>query len=220
MPEPAGDGGTRIGGAGGTTAPGETVCEGCADSGVARTLEDPPARVISSKTEGGGRSPRAPAARLWPLLALGLALLLLPAFRKPWKQLPLPRNAAQITRIMASGPHGDDCASCHTQHAGDEPVAREHALIGPNDNTLCDDCHLAPWAGGSYGGTRLYDGSAHGSSPSTVWPGPYPPARAEANAARAGVALRLRGPHSRSSIPCAAQASRKSLVCGGRTSKP
>ena len=125
----------------------------------------------------GGRSPGAPAARVFVLLALGLGLALLPGFRKAWKRPTLPRGSALITRISSSGPHGEDCSNCHTQHAGDQAVAREHALLGPNDNTLCDECHTTPWAGGSYGGTSLYEGSAHGTSPTMVGPGSYPPAR-------------------------------------------
>ena len=124
----------------------------------------------------GGKRIRA-AARLWACAALALGVVLLTAGRPSWKRMTLPRTPAQIAHLMARGPHDEDCASCHTMHAGDEALAREHALNGPNDNTLCDGCHTAAWAGGSYAGTDLYDGSAHGESRSVVWPGPYPPAR-------------------------------------------
>ena len=184
MHESAGVGGTRIGGAAGTTAPCHAVCDQAAGSGAARALDEPPTPVVSRTNEGAGRSLRAPAARVWSLAALALAVVLLSAARPSWKRMPLPRTAAQITRIMANGPHGDDCSSCHTMHAGDAAIAREHALLGPNDNTLCDGCHTTAWAGGSYAGTDLYDGSAHGTSATMMWPGPYPPARAEVGAAR------------------------------------
>jgi predicted CXXCH cytochrome family protein len=127
---------------------------------------------------------RAPAARVWAFAALAVALVLLTAGKPAWKRVTLPRTSGQIAQRMANGLHDEDCASCHTLHAGDEALAREHALTGPNDNTLCDGCHTTPWAGGSYGGTQLYDGSSHGSSPTMLWPGPYPPARTETGAAR------------------------------------
>jgi predicted CXXCH cytochrome family protein len=182
MHEPAEVGGTRIGTAQEGAAPSGDPGDGGDDPGAPRTHRVSPTGV-DSRDESRGRGLRAPAARVRLGVALALALVLLPAFRKAWRPPALPRSPALITRIMSSGPHGDDCASCHTQHSGDQAIAREHALVGPNDNTLCDDCHVTPWAGGSYGGTSLYDGSAHGASLSTVWPGPYPPARG-ADAAR------------------------------------
>ena len=49
----------------------------------------------------------------------------------------------------ASGAHAGDCSDCHSSH-GEGDIAYPHALIGPDDNTLCDGCHRQPWAGGSY----------------------------------------------------------------------
>src|ERR1051326_2914158 len=72
-------------------------------------------------------------------------------------------------------------------------TAAEVSLTGPDDNTFCDHCHTTPWAGGSYAGTRSYDGSAHGSGSATIWPGPYPPPRTEADAP--GKCLNCHDPH-------------------------
>jgi predicted CXXCH cytochrome family protein len=95
---------------------------------------------------------------------------------------PAHRSEADITKILALGPHAGDCATCHTMHAEGQPVAYPKALIGPDDNALCDQCHSTPWAGGSYPGTLVYNGSGHGQSISMIWPGPNPPARTEAGA--------------------------------------
>jgi predicted CXXCH cytochrome family protein len=103
------------------------------------------------------------------------------------------RTPGQITRLLATSPHAGECDRCHTQHAGDEPIAYPPALIGPDDNTLCDQCHATPWAGGSYGGTTLYAGTPHGADPAMIWPGPSPPPRIEAGAA--GKCLNCHDPH-------------------------
>ncbi len=92
------------------------------------------------------------------------------------------RTPAGITQILSQGPHQGECEQCHTMH-GQADIAYENALIGPDDNTLCDRCHTTPWAGGSYAGPWPYAGSSHGSSTSMVWPGPNPPPRTEAGAA-------------------------------------
>jgi len=104
-----------------------------------------------------------------------------------------PRDRAAITRILAEGAHSGDCESCHTAHAGGQASPVENLLHGPNDNTLCLDCHSTPWAGGSFGGPQLYAGSAHGSGPAMVWPGPEPPPRIELDAA--GKCLNCHDPH-------------------------
>lgn len=137
--------------------------------------------LIVAQTPGGGRRRVAPARRLLAVAAVALAALFLVSFAR----LPVaPRTPATIGRVLASGAHAGECDACHTSHAGGQPIAYEHALVGPDDNTLCDGCHTVPWAGGTYGGTMLYAGSAHGSSTTAIWPGPSPPARSEADAAR------------------------------------
>jgi predicted CXXCH cytochrome family protein len=118
-------------------------------------------------------------ALLVKLACLGLAGCSLAGASPP---VPLHRTSAVITEILALGPHAGDCAACHTMHADGQAVAYPKALIGPDDNALCDQCHTTPWTGGSYPGTIVYSGSAHGQSPATIWPGPNPPARMEAGA--------------------------------------
>ena len=108
------------------------------------------------------------------------------------KPLRLQRTAAAISEILPKGPHAGDCDQCHTMH-GTGPVVYGHALVGPNENSLCDRCHDTPWAGGSYAGPMLHAGSSHGSGPGTVWPGPQPPPRTEAGAA--GKCLNCHDPH-------------------------
>jgi predicted CXXCH cytochrome family protein len=102
------------------------------------------------------------------------------------------RTRAGITKTLAESAHAGACDQCHTLH-GLGPVAYKHALLGPNENSLCDRCHDTPWSGGSYAGTDLYLGSAHGGGPGTVWPGPTPPPRTEAGAA--GKCLNCHDPH-------------------------
>jgi len=131
---------------------------------------------------GGGRGAPPPAS----VLGCAIALIAGPprdagAAGAPRPAHPTPES---VTRVLALGPHAGACDACHTQHAWNQPGPYEHALIGPDENTLCDGCHSVPWNGGSYGGTLLYAGAPHGSSANVVWPGPDPPARTEANAAR------------------------------------
>jgi predicted CXXCH cytochrome family protein len=102
------------------------------------------------------------------------------------------RTPDEITRALATGAHAGDCNACHTVHGKGE-VVYQHALLGPNENSLCDRCHAVPWAGGSYAGTAPYLGSSHGSDPGTVWPGPTPPPRTEAGAA--GKCVNCHEPH-------------------------
>jgi predicted CXXCH cytochrome family protein len=92
------------------------------------------------------------------------------------------RNLNDITRILAESGHQGDCDQCHTLH-GKGPVAYGHALLGPDENSLCDNCHATPWSGGSYAGPQLYTGSAHAAGSATIWPGPDPAPRTEPNAA-------------------------------------
>ena len=95
----------------------------------------------------------------------------------------LPFSAQEIMSTLALGAHEGDCARCHSMHGEDQPIVYSKALIGPDDNTLCDKCHTTPWAGGSYGDPLVYSRSSHGQSPAVIWPGPDPPARNEAGAA-------------------------------------
>jgi predicted CXXCH cytochrome family protein len=96
--------------------------------------------------------------------------------------LRLHRTATEITDILARGPHAGDCERCHVAHSA-ETIPQPNALIGPDDNALCDGCHTQAWSGGSYPNPLVYSASAHGSSPSMIWPGPDPPPRTELGAA-------------------------------------
>ena len=122
-------------------------------------------------------------------LAAALCLGLLGLGAKP---LHPYRTTATISDLLASGPHAGDCDQCHTMH-GDGPVVYGHALLGPDENSLCDRCHTTAWSGGSYAGTAPYASSAHGSGAATIWPGPDPPPRTEAGAA--GKCLNCHDPH-------------------------
>jgi predicted CXXCH cytochrome family protein len=102
------------------------------------------------------------------------------------------RTPGGITKLLAEGAHAGDCNQCHSAH-GQGDIAYEHALLGPDDNTLCDRCHDTPWSGGSYAGAWMYTGSSHGSSNQSAWPGPTPPARTEAGAA--GKCMNCHDPH-------------------------
>jgi predicted CXXCH cytochrome family protein len=119
------------------------------------------------------------------MCCLGLAVL----GAKPLRPY---RGPEEITRVLAQGAHAGDCDACHTAHGRGE-VVYEHALLGPNENSLCDRCHDTPWAGGSYAGPERYLGSSHGTAPGTVWPGPVPPPRTEAGAA--GKCVNCHEPH-------------------------
>lgn len=105
------------------------------------------------------------------------------------------RSPENIRLTLAASPHQGLCDECHSAHSGSSD-AHPLALIGPDDNTLCDGCHTTPWKGDSYGGNWIYAGSAHGSSPSAIWPGPVPPARTSATAA--GQCLNCHDPHGQS----------------------
>lgn len=132
---------------------------------------------------------------MWPLAAL-VAFAALAQAARPAKPVLAPlhpyRTAAMLDTLVAEGAHAGDCERCHTMH-GSSDVVYPHALLGPDDNALCDKCHSTPWAGGSYAGTILYQGSAHASPSGTAWPGPSPPARTEAGAG--GKCLNCHDPH-------------------------
>jgi predicted CXXCH cytochrome family protein len=115
----------------------------------------------------------------------------------PIKQIPAPghRTIGQITAALGLGPHAGECDRCHTMHAGDA-VPMPYALVGPDENSLCDGCHTQPWKGGSYGGPLPYFASAHGSDPDVIWRGPDPPPRTEPGAA--GKCVNCHDPHGRS----------------------
>jgi predicted CXXCH cytochrome family protein len=123
--------------------------------------------------------------------SLGWLLLcaLLSAGAKP---LHPYRTRAAIDTLLAQGPHAGDCDRCHTMH-GQSEIVYPHALLGPDDNALCDRCHDTPWTGGSYAGTTLYLSSGHGSPDDPPWPGPVPPPRTEAGAG--GKCLNCHDPH-------------------------
>jgi predicted CXXCH cytochrome family protein len=131
------------------------------------------------------RGPRKLVAGLAGLFLAGLLL-------SGGKPLHPYRTPAGLTRILADGAHAGECDQCHTMHGG-STIVYAHALLGPDDNTLCDQCHNTAWAGGSYAGTWLYTGSSHGTSERAVWPGPSPPPRTEAGAT--GKCLNCHDPH-------------------------
>ena len=159
----------------GPHAAGEANARRAAGDPLASDVVSPLNRVPDSKRD---RRVVAPAVRLLAGAGLACSSILLVAFARP----PVgPRSPAMIGSVLAQGAHAADCDACHTAHAADQPIAYEHALVGPDDNTLCDGCHTLPWSGGSYGGTLLYAGSAHGSSATAIWPGPQPPARPAAD---------------------------------------
>ncbi len=106
-----------------------------------------------------------------------------------------PRSSEGITALLALGPHEGECTRCHSAHGDGELTPYPNALIGPNENALCDRCHTTPWLGGSYGGPLVFGGSSHGQSSSMIWPGPDPPARNEAGAA--GKCVNCHDPHGR-----------------------
>lgn len=125
--------------------------------------------------------------------ALGLAgLILASLFLCGAAPLHPYRTQEFVTKILARGPHAGECERCHTAH-GEATLPELYALVGPDDNSLCDKCHDTPWSGGSYPGPWLYAGSSHGSSSSMIWPGPNPPPRTEAGAA--GKCLNCHDPH-------------------------
>jgi predicted CXXCH cytochrome family protein len=139
-----------------------------------------------------GQSPLKLAGHALVALSILVATAALAAPRPP-RAPRAPRTPVEIGRVLAEGPHAGDCESCHTQHAADQPEAYPRALIGPDDNTLCDRCHTGAWSSSSYGGTWLYAGSAHGSGTSMLWPGPDPPARGDAT--DAGLCVNCHDPH-------------------------
>jgi len=131
-----------------------------------------------------GRRPQPGGDSAW-LLFLGV-LLLGAAPLHPY------RTPAAIRESLAESPHAGDCEQCHSMH-GQDDIAYDKALLGPDDNTLCDRCHTNASAAGGYGGSWPFVGSAHGPSSHTIWPGPTPPPRTEADAA--GKCLNCHDPH-------------------------
>ena len=102
------------------------------------------------------------------------------------------RTADAIRETLDQGPHAGECERCHTMHAG-EDVPQPFALVGPDDNSLCVECHTEPWKGGSFPDTWTYARSAHGQDPNVIWPGPDPAARTEPGAA--GKCVNCHEPH-------------------------
>ena len=97
--------------------------------------------------------------------------------------LRTPRDADSIRLSLATGLHDGDCDRCHSMHGTGQVTVFPNALKGPNDNSLCIECHDRPWTQGSFAVEKLYLGTGHGSSTSMVWPGPVPPMRLEPDAA-------------------------------------
>jgi len=135
-----------------------------------------PGLVSAGRPPQARRRFRAALPALVALLAFG-ALAAAPRALRP------PRDPAVLKALLDAGPHAGDCSQCHTAHADEQPDAYPNALVGPNDNALCEHCHATDWAGGSFGGDALYRGTGHGSSTAMIWPGPDPPMRIEPDAA-------------------------------------
>ena len=106
------------------------------------------------------------------------------------------RTSAEISGILAQGPHAGACDACHVAHGQEGELPELHALVGPDDNSLCDRCHSTAWSGGSYPGPLVYSRSSHGSDGNAVWPGPVPPTRTEPGAA--GKCVNCHDPHGQS----------------------
>jgi len=144
----------------------------------------------SNPRHGSRRRPRAVLISA----ALVCALVAVAAAQAP-RLMPFTRGVrtgGDIARTLALGPHTGECERCHTMHS-EGAIPQPYALVGPDDNSLCDGCHAQPWKGGSYGGTLNYVGSAHGTDLNMVWPGPSPKARMEPNAA--GKCVNCHDPH-------------------------
>jgi predicted CXXCH cytochrome family protein len=131
-------------------------------------------------------------SRMWRGARNLAAVVLLGLLCLAAKPLHPYRTSAGITGILAQSAHAGDCDQCHTVHGKGE-IIYQHALLGPDDNTLCVRCHDTPWTGGSYAGPDSYLGSAHGSGNGTIWPGPEPPPRTEP--AAAAKCLNCHDPH-------------------------
>ena len=168
--------------------PGEVTGEGSAVSRLSAGQPADPTRPAPTRTHGQQLRLLATVVSAWALAAVAGA----PAGGSLAAGACEPRSSDQITRILAAGPHAGDCERCHTEH-GSGQTPQLYALVGPDDNALCDRCHTGSWTTASYPGTWTYAGSAHGSSPSTIWPGLTPPARVEANAA--GKCVNCHDPH-------------------------
>ncbi len=130
----------------------------------------------------------------WGWVSFALALVALVALTAA-RPVIVPRTREKLLSTLSLGPHAGICERCHTMHAA-ATTPQPFLLLRPDDNALCDDCHetnLTPAGGGSYGGSLLYLGSAHGSSHNDIWPGPVPPARSEADAS--GKCVNCHDPH-------------------------
>jgi len=137
-----------------------------------------------------GRTGFRNTPRLFRIALVAAALPLLGAGPAPH------RTSLEITKILATGPHSGACETCHVVHGREGELPELHALVGPDDNSLCDRCHSTEWSGGSYPGTVAYARSSHGSSGSAAWPGPSPPPRTEPGAA--GKCVNCHDPHGQS----------------------
>src|SRR5690349_3468884 len=107
---------------------------------------------------------------LLPVVMVALAVLVVGAhpLGPAHRLLQSQRNLDDIARATSNGGHQGDCDQCHTAH-GEGPVVYGHALLGPDENSLCDGCHTSAWADSTYGGALLYQSSAHASGNGTVW---------------------------------------------------
>ena len=83
------------------------------------------------------------------------------------------------------------CAHCHVD--GKTAGRTAKGLWRENDNELCFTCHRTEDVAGIFPGWEAYQRSAHANDPRAVWPGPFPPARREAQAA--GKCLGCHDPH-------------------------
>jgi predicted CXXCH cytochrome family protein len=94
-----------------------------------------------------------------------------------------------VTRDAAI-PRGS-CKQCHSEGSG--AIKYPKSLWRENDNELCYTCHRNETLLGIYPGQRIYDTSTHGTEPRFVWPGPFPSARKDIDAA--GKCQNCHNPH-------------------------
>ena len=123
-----------------------------------------------------------PIVSVFALLALTATSLAIAGPRRGAARFP-QRPQAEIPLMAAQGGHADACDACHSAH-GQGTTPEPGLLLAPNDNLLCATCHDNAWTTKSFPGLPFYTGSAHGSNPNVVWPGPDPPARLPSDAGR------------------------------------
>ncbi len=90
----------------------------------------------------------------------------------------------------ASSP-GVSCKDCHVETSS--ALKYPKGLRRENNNELCYACHQNEALSGVFPRPDIYETSDHRTNPRFIWPGPFPPARGEINAA--GKCLSCHAPH-------------------------